>query len=241
MTKPPIAASERRRAEQQPATSSDTPIAASAATAPAIASRAASARGARTRASAAAALTVVVLTRVIVHRMCDVWHDGGFAVAARPDRRPSQARKRPSVRSTAIGRPNASLRTGPVRTAADRPGGDRPPAAEDEGMAEPGRDLLDVVGDEDDRPWRGAGREPPEVPDERLARAEVEAGAGLVEDQQVGVRHQRPGDLDPAALAGRERPERAVGERRRADSSRSRAARSRSASVNSCHHGPSAA
>ena len=74
-----------------------------------------------------------------------------------------------------------------------------------------------MVGHEDDAPGRGAGREPPEVPDERLARSEVEARAGLVEDQEVGIRHQRPGDLDAATLAGRQRPERVVRDTARAD------------------------
>ena len=47
---------------------------------------------------------------------------------------------------------------------------------------------------------------------EVLAAAEVEAGGGLVEQQQLGVGHQRPRDLHPFALALAEGAERAVGE-----------------------------
>ena len=48
--------------------------------------------------------------------------------------------------------------------------------------------------------------------DEVLAAAEVEAGGGLVEEQQLGVGHQRPGDLHPLALALAERAEGPVGQ-----------------------------
>ena len=46
--------------------------------------------------------------------------------------------------------------------------------------------------------------------DQVLATAEVEAGRGLVEQQQLGVGHQRPGDLHPLALALAEGAEGAV-------------------------------
>ena len=73
-------------------------------------------------------------------------------------------------------------------------------------MPELRRDLFDVVAHEHKAAWRRPGREAAEIADERLARPEVEAGPGLVEDQQVGVRHQCPGDLDPPLLAGRRVP-----------------------------------
>ena len=75
-------------------------------------------------------------------------------------------------------------------------------------MPEPGWDLLDVVGDEGDRRERGVGRERRDPPDERLAGAEVEAGRRLVEQDELRLGHQGPGDEDPLALAGRERGER---------------------------------
>src|SRR5262245_65235267 len=75
-------------------------------------------------------------------------------------------------------------------------------------MPEARRDLLDVVRDEDEAARRRPPGEAPEVPNERLARTEVEARAGLVEDQQVRVGHQGSSDLDAPPLTGRERPER---------------------------------
>jgi hypothetical protein len=48
---------------------------------------------------------------------------------------------------------------------------------------------------------------------EVLAAAEVETGGRLVEQQQLGVDHERAGDLHPLALPLRQRPERALGER----------------------------
>ena len=56
--------------------------------------------------------------------------------------------------------------------------------------------------------------------DQVLAAAEVEPGGGLVEDQQLGVGHQRPGDLHPLALALAEGAEGAVGEVAGADLAR---------------------
>ena len=47
---------------------------------------------------------------------------------------------------------------------------------------------------------------------EVLAPAEVEAGGRLVEEHQLGVGHQGPGDLHPLALALAQRAEPAVGE-----------------------------
>ena len=51
--------------------------------------------------------------------------------------------------------------------------------------------------------------------DQVLAAAEVEAGGRLVEQQQLGVGHQRPGDLHPLALALGQGAEGAVGQRGR--------------------------
>ena len=48
--------------------------------------------------------------------------------------------------------------------------------------------------------------------DQVLAPAEVEAGGRLVEQQQLGVGHQRPGDLHPLALALAEGAEGALGQ-----------------------------
>ena len=125
-----------------------------------------------------------------------------------PGRR--RAHARPSRCSTTSGSPNARLMVSLVRTASQRPGGHDPARREHERVGEPGRDLLEVVRDEDDRRGSWCRREPGEVREQRLARAEVEAGRGLVEEQEVRVRHQGPGDRDPPALAGGQRPVRLV-------------------------------
>ena len=59
--------------------------------------------------------------------------------------------------------------------------------------------------------------------DEVLAAAEVETRRGLVEDQQLGVGHQRTGDLHPLALALAEGAEGAVERALPAPTSTSRA------------------
>ena len=76
-----------------------------------------------------------------------------------------------------------------------------------------GRDLLDVVGDEDQRRRLHVGGELAEAAHEVLAASEVEAGGRLVEQHELRVGHERPGDLDPLALTlakGAEAPVRQV-------------------------------
>ena len=90
--------------------------------------------------------------------------------------------------------------------------GDRPPGAQQQRVGRARRDLLDVVGDQHHGGRTGGAGKLGERRDEPLARAEVEPGGGLVEQEQVGVRQQCAGDLDPLTLAGREGPEPAVGE-----------------------------
>ena len=59
----------------------------------------------------------------------------------------------------------------------------------------------------DGRVGRGESRQ---VVDERLAGAQVEAGARFVEEQQVRVRHERPGDRGPSPFARGQRRVRVV-------------------------------
>ena len=75
-----------------------------------------------------------------------------------------------------------------------------------------GGHLLDVVGHQDQRRGGEVGGELAEAAHEVLAPAEVEAGGRLVEQHQLGVGHQRPGDLHALALALGQRAEAAVGE-----------------------------
>ena len=60
----------------------------------------------------------------------------------------------------------------------DRAGRDDPPAAQQQHVGEPGRYLLDVVGDEDQRRGVGSAAMRAEPADEVLAPAEVEPAAG---------------------------------------------------------------
>ena len=60
---------------------------------------------------------------------------------------------------------------------------------------------------------RGWAASSDEQHEEALAAAEVEAGGGLVQQEQVGVGHERAGDEDAAALALGEGADGAVGER----------------------------
>jgi len=77
-------------------------------------------------------------------------------------------------------------------------------------VREPGRDLLDVVGDEHQRRRVRVGGERPEPGDQLLAPGEVQPGRRLVEQHQLRVGHQRAGDLHPLALTLRQRAERPV-------------------------------
>ena len=64
----------------------------------------------------------------------------------------------------------------------DRPARDHASVPQQERVGEPARDLVDVVGDEDERRARVVVRERSEPRHEVLAGAEVETGGGLVED-----------------------------------------------------------
>ncbi|GMA84928.1 hypothetical protein GCM10025868_01780 [Angustibacter aerolatus] len=64
-----------------------------------------------------------------------------------------------------------------------------------------------------------------EAAHEVLAAAEVEAGGGFVEQHELGVGHQRAGDLHPLALALAQRAEGAVGQVRDAERVEQRPAR----------------
>ena len=139
-------------------------------------------------------------------------HDRRFAGAVSPDRGaprgtaipPLDLDRQPECLAQRCRRQRGPI--GPAATA--RPAARRLPEA--------GRDLLDMVSDEDQAARRRPRRKATEVADERLPGAEVEARSGLVEDQQVRV-HQGPGDLDPPFLARRQRPERVVVESAGAD------------------------
>src|SRR6185312_9538294 len=77
-------------------------------------------------------------------------------------------------------------------------------------MSETAWNLLDVVGDHDDR-WRlGCARIAAEQLQEFLSGAQVEARRWLVEQQQLGIRHHRTGDLHALLFAVAEVAEAAI-------------------------------
>ena len=93
---------------------------------------------------------------------------------------------------------------------AERAMGDDRSGAHQHGVCERSRDVLDVVGDEHLRGCVVVPREVRQPGDEVLAPTEVQPGAGLVEQQELGVRHQRASDLGSLALALAQGPERTV-------------------------------
>src|SRR5687768_9988367 len=72
---------------------------------------------------------------------------------------------------------------------------------EQQAVREARRDLLDVVRHHDDRGRERARGVVLERLEQRLARAEVEAAGRLVEEHELGVGHDGPGDLHALALA----------------------------------------
>jgi hypothetical protein len=81
-----------------------------------------------------------------------------------------------------------------------RPRRDHAAPAKEQGVGEGGHDLLDVVSDQDQSRSRRAGQMS-DAFEQTLAGDGIEPGAGLVEQEQVGVGHQRACDEHPLALA----------------------------------------
>ena len=100
---------------------------------------------------------------------------------------------------------------------ADQPGCRGPSGGQQQGVGDAGRDLLDMMGDEDGRRGVGAGAQLVERGHQPLAPAEVEAGARLVEQQQFRVGHHGAGDLDAFALTLAQGAVGAVGQMRHAE------------------------
>ena len=226
----PIAATREVAPGRRPAISSETPRAAATATIPAsaVASPAGPGGGGIRRRGGAAASTGGCRPAKIVagYRSCRP-HVG----PADDDPVSSGSARSSGPRSS---RPRAAVRmprTGP-RPAGPRRSARRPPRGPRAGRARgrTRRDLLEVVGDEHDRPRpvSAASRPRSRSSSSRAARSRLRRR--LVEEEQVRVGHERSSDRGPPALPGRERLERLVDVVAQADAAASAPARSRSAS-----------
>src|SRR6266702_1828717 len=89
----------------------------------------------------------------------------------------------------------------------DRAGREHRAAAQQHGVGEAVGYLFDMVGDQHHHRRLGIAGQLGEPPQQVLAAAQVEPRGRLVEQQQLRVGHQRPGDLHPLALALRQRGE----------------------------------
>src|SRR5258705_1366869 len=226
MTNPPTAAMSDG-AVRKPATSSDNPSAAAAATTPAMAAGTAAGRigsmagrvsaapetvASVIRASSSSSMTFALLRGVWGSPPALVDVVGGIF---RPTPEPGGE---PACPNRGFDRqPQCSAESGSGQAVPDRTSCNGPTGAEDERLLKAARDLLEVMSDEPDRAWSGLVGEPGEIADERLASAEVETRTGLVEDQEVRVRHERPGNLDAPPFAGGQQTERSIGKPARPD------------------------
>ena len=136
-------------------------------------------------------------------------HDG----ARRAAQRDAHALNRPSPRrSRRRSTPNASLNRSAVSTSPSSPAATTAAGAHQHGVGQRRRDVLDVVGDDDERGSGGVGGEVVEGLDELFASGQIEARRRLVEQHDGRLVHQRAGEQHAAALSRRQRGERVVGE-----------------------------
>ena len=124
----------------------------------------------------------------------------------------ARAAYRPPFRSSASGIPNVTLSRSGVSTSSSSPAATTRPLRSSRPCVTPGRDLLDVVGDQHHGRRVRVGGQRGQPADQLLPAGQVEPGRRLVEQQQLRVGHQRPGDLHPLALALGQRAEPAVGQ-----------------------------
>ena len=129
-----------------------------------------------------------------------------------------------------------------VNVSSSGPDAQHPTRAQEQHVVEPGRDLVDVVGDEDSGRCRRVGGEPGKPADEVLAAAR---GRGPPSARRGAADPARSSAFAPTAPAavrpttGSRRGGRPSGRTRSDRAGHAPAARSRS--VYSCHHGSSAA
>src|SRR5487761_1736502 len=85
--------------------------------------------------------------------------------------------------------------------------GDHAALAQQDRVGEAVGHLFHVMGDQPHHRRAGIAGQRGQPPQQVLPAAQVQPGGGLVEQQQLGIGHQRPGDLHPLALALRQRRE----------------------------------
>ena len=128
--------------------------------------------------------------------------------------RQRRAVQRPSAWPRVSGIPKVADRCSSVRVSSIGPAATTAPSRSSSAWVKPGGisstwwETRTIAG------RGGVGGQRRQRGDEVLAPAEVEPGGGLVEEQQLGVDHQRPRDLDPLALALAQGAEGALGELR---------------------------
>ena len=121
-----------------------------------------------------------------------------------------RAQNRPSRRSTAIGIPYARPRTSALTTSSIGPAATARPSARTSACPKPGGISSTWCDTSTIDSGRALVREPGEVADQRLSCPEVQPCSRLVEQQQVGVGHERPGDRHAPPLPAGQGPERMV-------------------------------
>ena len=115
-------------------------------------------------------------------------------------------------RSTTSGSPNVLERLSPVSVSASRPCATTPPSRSSSAWVKPGGISSTWWVTSTSAGASGSCASSASRPHQVLPPAQVEPGGGLVEQQQLRVGHQRPGDLHPLALALGEGAVGAVGE-----------------------------
>ena len=78
---------------------------------------------------------------------------------------------------------------------------DHPAVADEDGVGGGGRDFLEVVGDEDAGEARVRDAQFVECGEELFSRSQIQAGGGLVEQEELRLGNERPRDQGPSAFA----------------------------------------
>ena len=132
------------------------------------------------------------------------------APAARDAQRPSGSSTAAAERSLAVGQPDGDdVRPDLGLELVRRAAGDDHAAVDDREPVAEAVGLLEVVRRQEQR--HALGLQPPQLVPERRARGRIDAGRGLVEEQQPRPVHEPAGQVDAPAHAARVGPHLPVG------------------------------